>query len=368
MKQLFVIFLLLFLPVVTFADNGLHDSCVENGKYKSEYTIDKRCYVTDEQKQISPYNAVVRLTDVTCTGTIVKRDDGYFLYTAKHCTDSDYDNQTDKIVRITLQDGRVFSTNFVKKGDAVDAKDKFGDWAYYKIPVDKDDTNIPYVKTDSFKDGKVRIVGYGSLEILSDNQIKQAKDEYVKYLIEQGFGDDEKNLKQSGEYILTKGGGIKGGWNFRGFMFGEFYDGHLKVSNCELSKGGLKGCQLWGGNSGGPLFNSQGGITGIVSTGNYNLGGTAHAGAGLVVGVYSDNKNNGKQRNWVASSGDAQTYFVNQAQYYEQQEKEAEREAFNTKVSNNQMSKQIEQQNKMQMQDTIRQNKQMMMNMNKQYQ
>lgn len=357
MKRLFVLFYLLFLPVFTFADDGAHDGCVENGKYKKDFTIDRRCYVTDEQKQTSPYSAVVRLTDKGCTGTIVKKDNGYFIYTAKHCTYSD-----NRDLNIKLQDGRAFIINFVKRGESVDSDDDFGDWAQYKMSVDKDDTNIPYVKTDSFKNGKVKVVGYGSLSIMTDKQIKQAKDDYGKFLVEMGFVDNEEALKQSGEYILTKDGGIRGGPNklLKFFLARHFTNEDLKVSDCELSNGGLKGCQLWGGNSGGPLFNNHGGIMGVVATGNYQLGGTSHATAGLIAGVYSDNKTNGRFRNWVASAGEGQTYYTSQKQYYEQQEREAEREALNTKVSNNQMSKQIEQQNKMQMQDAIRQNKQMM--------
>ena len=54
------------------------DSCTN----PSEYTIDRRCYVTDKQKQQKPYNATVGLIDVDgyiyCTGTL-----GVFMETSK---------------------------------------------------------------------------------------------------------------------------------------------------------------------------------------------------------------------------------------------------------------------------------------------
>ncbi len=353
MKRLVAFFCLLFLPTVTLAAPMSHDSCVENGKYKSEYKIDRRCYVTDEQKQQTPYNAVVKLTDKSCTGTIVKKDDGYFVYTARHCV---YDG-LDKLlnIEIELQDERAFSASFVKEGKSLS---DFDDWAHYKIPVDKDDTSIPYVQTDSFEDGKVQIVGYGALKILSDKEIKKVKDTYVEVLTEFGSANDKENIKQAKQNGFMRDKMFVANW------FGDYVGNReLKISDCELSNKILKGCQVWGGNSGGPLFNNQGGIMGIIATGNYQIGGSEHANVGLVVGVYSDDKTSGKRWNWVASSGEAQNYYTSIQQQNEQQE----RETHNTKVSNAQMLKQIQQENRMQQQEIRLQNQRMMMNMNKQY-
>ena len=44
---------MIFMPSVSMAA----DHCTN----PKEYTIDKRCYVTDEQKKEKPYNAVVAL-------------------------------------------------------------------------------------------------------------------------------------------------------------------------------------------------------------------------------------------------------------------------------------------------------------------
>lgn len=64
-----ILSLILLAPYASFG----RDSCTnKNG----EYTIDRRCYVTDEQKRVSPYNAVVRLDD--CTSTIVKHNNRYY--------------------------------------------------------------------------------------------------------------------------------------------------------------------------------------------------------------------------------------------------------------------------------------------------
>jgi hypothetical protein len=387
MKRLFVIFYLLFLPVVAGAErfdinifmnviNEVRDGCVENGRYKSEYTIDRRCYVTKEQKQQSPYNAVVALLHekdsdiIWCTGTIVKMDDGYFLYTAKHCTDNNLDNRSDKVLQIKLQDGRTFDTSLVSQGnfDILHETNVFGDWAHYKMTVDKDDASIPYAKTDSFKDGKVKIVGYGNLGILSDEQIKQIKDAYVKYLIEAGwFGDDEESLKQAG-YLTPDGGMIVGGI-LNSVIKRRLYNLDLKVSNCELSNGMLKRCQSWRGNSGGPLFNDNGEIMGILSQGRFQIGGARHGETGLVVGVYSDEKDNGKQRNWVASADDEeQVYYTNQKRDYERKEREAEEKMRQYAKTSAQIAIQENRQNRMESFYRNQQNKQTMIKMAGQYQ
>ena len=53
----------------------------------------------------------------------------------------------------------------------------------------------------------------------------------------------------------------------------------LKVSVCKyLSTGREKGCQGWGGNSGGPIFDSDNKIMGIHTRGNRIIGGKHHAG------------------------------------------------------------------------------------------
>ena len=53
----------------------------------------------------------------------------------------------------------------------------------------------------------------------------------------------------------------------------------LKLSHCTYSGTGRKiGCQGWGGNSGGPIFDDRGNIMGIHTRGNRIIGGSEHAG------------------------------------------------------------------------------------------
>ena len=75
MKKYITISLLLFVPFMSMAA----DHCTN----PKEYTVDKRCYVTDEQKKEKPYNAVVALIDNVdpyFTGTIVKCEKSYFCH------------------------------------------------------------------------------------------------------------------------------------------------------------------------------------------------------------------------------------------------------------------------------------------------
>ena len=51
MRRIILFLLFLAVPVNLLAE----DACTNPDKY----TIDKRCYVTDEQKKEKPYNAVV---------------------------------------------------------------------------------------------------------------------------------------------------------------------------------------------------------------------------------------------------------------------------------------------------------------------
>lgn len=362
----FLCFLFILFPAISFADVKLHDRCVENGKYEKEYKIDRRCYVTDEQKQQKPYNATVGLLDergeIHCTGTIVRQDNGYFVYTAKHCVDS---NDT---IRIELQNGRTFSASRLMDGDIIA---HFDDATYYKIIVDKDDASIPYVQRDSFEDGKAQIVGYGSLGIMSDKDIKYVKDRYIDYL-KKYIKDAEKNndgtIAISAQNEFTKDGGMRGLGLFTMFFYNWMngyrnYD-NLKLSDCDLSNGVLNGCQVWGGNSGGPLFNNQGKIMGVVVSGNYQIGGSKHADVGLVVGVHFDENDVYKQRDWVASS-QAKNMYKDWYTGIRQQNAQKEKEAYNTKVANKHLDKVIQQENKMIRADIHRQ--QTMIKTNKQY-
>ena len=290
-----VFLLLVFIPSIGY---GFTDACTN----PEEYTVDKRCYVTDEEKQQNPYNAVVGFlhqngSKKACTGTIVKKDGlnknnkGYFLYTAKHCSDLDFDNIPDNVLKIKLQDGREFDTELVKQGNynIENGQNIFGDWVQYKIPVDKNDETIPYVKiNDSFKKGtqNAQLVGYGRLKIMSDNEINEAIEKYTKVI--ENFSDTEKNedgtVKRNEKNGFMKDGGINGPMVMTLFAsyFSEYLNWELKKSHCQYSSDGLTyECQSWSGNSGGPIFDEQGNIMGVLVRGNYNIGGEKHAGSSL---------------------------------------------------------------------------------------
>lgn len=279
MKKYIIISLLLFIPSLAMAA----DHCTN----PKEYTVDRRCYVTDAQKKEKPYNAVVALIDYYgpyCTGTIVKdKDDKHYLYTAKHCTGDENDLVLSEL-QIKLQDGRKLKVTKKDTGIYNIKHDVFlkGDWAIYQLGT----SNVPSVEITDKKsiglgpftyDYDARVVGYGSLKIMSDREISDFKQKYTKYL-----KDKNKNLD-----IITglRGGGINTEnsyvINFIQSELKYFVDYHaLKVSNCKYSSNGkLTNCQTWPGNSGGPIFDSKNAIMGILTRGLHIIGGSHHAGS-----------------------------------------------------------------------------------------
>lgn len=283
MKKYIIISLLLFIPSLAMAA----DHCTN----PKEYTVDKRCYVTDAQKKEKPYNAVVALVyrDSSlpyCTGTIVKDKDGKpYLYTAKHCTGDENDLVLSEL-QIKLQDGRKLKVTKKDTGIYNIKHNVFfkGDWAIYQLGT----SNVPSVEiTDKKSIGRgpftydydARVVGYGSLKIMSDREISDFKQKYTKYL-----KDKNKNLN-----IIT--GLLGDGINTENSYFINFIQKSeelkyfidlraLKVSNCKYSSNGkYTNCQAWGGNSGGPIFDDKNAIMGIHTRGLPIIGGPHHAGS-----------------------------------------------------------------------------------------
>ena len=278
---------MIFMPSVSMAT----DHCTN----PTEYTVDKRCYVTDAQKRTSPYNAVVALVlygQPYCTGTIVKDKNGKpFLYTAKHCAD-DRKYVVQSELEIKLQDGRKLSVtkNNVGNYDAEHDKKFYGDWAIYSIAQ----SDVPMVKKSSKREIGVAplepyydatVVGYGALKIMSDAEIADFKSKYITYL------KDEKNIDSNGDedtYGFTDGGVDTYNNAYVKNFLTEKYDywgdltsdvSELKLSHCTYSgTGRMTGCQGWGGNSGGPIFDNDGKIMGIYTRGNRVIGGSRHAG------------------------------------------------------------------------------------------
>ena len=314
MKRIGLFFLSVLLCRPVFA---VGDACTN----PDEYTIDKRCYVAEEQKKEKPYSAVVALVDdflnVSCTGTIVKQydsesdADALFVFTAKHCVDTDHDGVADSRITVKTQDDKFFVAMLLKAGamysEYSDGK-SLGDWAIYKIKSNADDmylgeTNVIDVIGENFvveggfrqsNMGDVRLVGYGKLEIMSDAKISDFQQKYIKYLQDSGFISAEKdgNAKTSQNGFVESGAidvNTDRNDKIEGFIqtiYGTDFmaDTSLKESVCGMNiYGRYVGCQSWGGDSGGAVFDAAGKLIGIHSAGRRYIGGSDHAKASNAV-------------------------------------------------------------------------------------
>ena len=191
MKKCILTSLLLFVPFISMAT----DRCTN----PKEYTVDRRCYVTDKQKQQKPYNAVVALIDengeIYCTGTLaaftgwsksstIPRN----LITARHCV-----KDSVKELTVRLQDGREFSVSPKEMSDldlssrnAWNLFEARKDWAIYSFygPTSVFSEISPvYIKNQDIPVGaEISVVGYGALKIMSDIEIAEFKQKYLEHL------------------------------------------------------------------------------------------------------------------------------------------------------------------------------------------
>lgn len=336
MKKNAVMFLMLVAPRLCLGHGG--DACVS----PAEYTIDRRCYVTNEQKQKYPFNTVVGLVDkhdnIFCTGTIVEFEDSLYVFTAAHCVDHNGDKLPDNTINIKLQDGRHFTvnkttvSNYFDKPKITDEEMRAveewmwelekRDWAIYKFQQKDVDSasSIPFtnptrqLKIDIHRDLNLDYdatsVGYGTLKIMSDQDIDNFKQSYINFLQKQALPSEKKrgnmneeakktlgNIEQyrtdatNASYELRSELGFKDGgirMNAPAVLLflatnkelykNTFHDTHLKVSYCNFVSNGLeKNCQSWGGNSGGSVFDRSGNLMGIHTEGTRIVGGPRHA-------------------------------------------------------------------------------------------
>lgn len=281
MKKYFLFLLILFcVPTVGMGA----DSCTN----PKEYTVDRRCYVTDEQKKEKPFNAVVRLVrneeymEKFCSGAIVKKDDKLYIYTAKHCVAKDKTNWEDSLTVITTE------YKYVDGKKTYISEDQ--DFAVYSIDM----KNLPYVYDSPLKLKKnqdIRIIGYTGLKIMSDEEIQGFRQKYLDYL------KNKRGLENLDDMTKSQHGFTYDGKSFDGILIekvGDFINDlkenetayyndifqddefALKISKCTYTNG-LQGCQGWRGNSGSGVFDKDGNISAVVSEGLLIIGGLRHA-------------------------------------------------------------------------------------------
>ena len=369
MKKLLLLSLLLFiLPTLSWAEN---DSC----SYPEQYTVDKRCYVTEEQKGQRPYNAVVGVLDndrIVCTGTVVDIGHRLFMYTAKHCVFDD-NGSVKSVVNIRTQDGKTVTADikevgFFKLSDkylsdnvvyfipegyvdgeyiplvdgtradctgwtdkyeygggflftvykecvldddgeskaVITIKDKNNqelkigrvyeymgdnrieqDWAVYVVNGSVPATGIANSSRTERVFGGVREVGYSPLKIMSDAEIDEFKQKYIKYL------EKEVGIKSDGTEIHL--GWYRGGINLNA-MYVRDYLGYLednetsyfqnvfrdtvglKFSTCNfcvdssLCLSLSEKCQSWGIKASAGIFDKYDNLMGIYQQERETLG------------------------------------------------------------------------------------------------
>ena len=284
MKKCLIVSLMILIPFTTWA----RDYCTN----PDLYTVDKRCYVTDEEKAQKPYNSTVALitstdNDPMCTGAIVKIQDALFVYTAAHCVI--YKNKKEEQIHIQLQDGKKIIASYNNAGNFNSRSQKVQstDWAVYHIPEQYNDiaytnvTNKIYSSSDTEYDATA--VGYGSLKIMSDKDINDFKQKYINYL-------NEINKAQNLKNGIMPDGGIHLNMNtVQHFLsqtlkedepdyYKDLFDNtELKKSQCKYTSQGTGiNCQAWRGNSGSPIFDNDGNIIGIITDAYSIIGGEMH--------------------------------------------------------------------------------------------
>lgn len=291
-KYLISFLLFVFTPGVLFA----RDACTD----PDAFTVDRRCYVTDEQKTEKPYNAVVKVYG--CTGTIVKIENDYYIYTAKHCVGSKTVDSYESIPAVLQNGATVYADKYgVGNYNKATGENRGGDWAIYKIWDNFNDGTLPYVYISDKWDWGIlsinrdaRSVGYGALKIMSDAEIEEFKARYITYLATRKDIPYEQQTETT-TYGFEADGGIKAhnsyvnnfiysflqytDWDYLEDAFGD--TDALKVSYCKYATDGSEiSCQSWGGNSGGGMFDNKGDIMGIHVWGTYMIGGESHAASG----------------------------------------------------------------------------------------
>jgi hypothetical protein len=282
-----------FLMLLTTAANGA-DPCASlnspAASLQETYTIDRR---ENADWSRPPYNSIIKLIigDRHCTATKVSDDK---VLTARHCLKNakgynvslkDKNNNSYTIKNYKL--GNDSDWAILKDGDD-------SDWAILKADMKNDIPSMNVSKLMLYK-RDVERVGFGSLKILSDQEIRNLRQAYACYL----YKNERNPIKFLREiniffdsyekvniYASTKNEDFV---NFRDSDIFKTIKDHnkifrdsnnLKISKCQASLSSNKmlpisGCQNWGGDSGGPFLyqHSEGkwNLIGISVTGSYMI-------------------------------------------------------------------------------------------------
>lgn len=302
MKKIFAFFMFIICaPILCLGrDDYFIDRCVP--EHANEFTTDKRCYVVNVSSSFKkPYSAVVALVDEDdynyCTGTIVKFGKSFYVVTAKHCT---YNNSQyipdDKLIAVTYDQDTKLYLDKAMTGVYDNYKDMYagGDWAVYRIRNSEDVgdryVGISDIVPNTYKIYDARAVGYGALKVMSDKEIDDFKQKYIHYLkTYEGYSYYFPGVDEEEGGIWTHNDEVQKfindflveeniGYYIDVFSVDIFL---LKVSYCNYSGSGkYLGCQTWGGNSGGPIFDKDGNLMAIHTRGRTVIGGKYHAAAG----------------------------------------------------------------------------------------
>lgn len=281
-KKPMIKYAICFLFLLTLPAYAANDSCSNPG----EYTIDRRCYVTDAKKQKFPYNSVVKLIDDDggyCSGTIVNFGSEQYIVTAHHCATKSDSDIIQQEIHATMPNGGQITAHYHSDGSGgntiTNKNYENKDWAFYRI----DNVSTPFVKGPGTKwlDVKdidnmpVWIIAYGSLKIMSDAEIQDFKSRYIKYLRSRKKAETKENGVSYGGIHMNDTLGIE----FLMAMGKNYYKNlledmdNMKISFCVMPQ---YYCQGWYGASGGGFFDENGNIVGIVSQGVSYIGGKWH--------------------------------------------------------------------------------------------
>lgn len=263
MKKLALFLMIVMIHHGAYALDIL-DNALSYFKNDPKYTIDKRKYVSNS---IEPFSAVVGLKSQIgknwCSGTLTA--DG-IVVTAKHCIFDGYTNAYKDLnsIIINYQNTNIGVKQRTSSGANIYPDGNYNDTYDWALLVPNKDikSRIKVSKLTQGATSDVIVVGYGGLKILSNQEIRNIRKEYAKWLnrgVEADMapysGVDLNGRSTFGMQFIQD---IRNG-RVKGIPANTFDDTHrLKASYCRATISNDRyneiGCQMWGGNSGGSVF------------------------------------------------------------------------------------------------------------------